>query len=73
MIEKMPIVIPNKERNVLNLLIVTELMANIIASLMSLKNIINSDRIGLRTKDKKNQSLESEKVLNCNNANNDNY
>jgi len=73
MIEKMPIVIPNKERNVLNLLIVTELMANIIASLMSLKNIINSDRIDLRTKDKKNQSLESEKVLNCNNTNNDNY
>jgi len=54
MIEKIPIVIPNKERNVLNLLIVTDLAAKIIVSLRSLKNIIWTSRISLKTKYKKN-------------------
>jgi hypothetical protein len=40
MIEKMPIVIPKRERKVLNLLTITELKAKIKPSLRSLKNIL---------------------------------
>jgi len=72
MIEKIPIVIPNKERNVLNLLIVTDLTAKIIVSLRSLKNIIYVSRINLKTKDKKNHGQVTENTRNCNKAYNHN-
>jgi hypothetical protein len=39
-IEKIPIVMPKRERKVLNLLTITELMANRNPSLKSLKNIL---------------------------------
>ena len=39
-IEKIPIVIPKRERKVLNLLTITELTAKIKPSLKSLKNIL---------------------------------
>jgi hypothetical protein len=43
MIEKMPIVIPKSERNVLNLLTITELKAKANPSLSNLKNIIQNN------------------------------
>jgi hypothetical protein len=52
--EKIPIVMPKSERNVLNLLTTTELTANKKLSLNSLKNILQSLKTKLKTKDKKN-------------------
>jgi hypothetical protein len=40
-IEKIPIVIPKRDRNVLNLLTIIELTANKNPSLKSLRNILN--------------------------------
>jgi hypothetical protein len=54
MIENIPIVIPNSERKVLNLLTITELRANRKPSLNSLKNILSVYyKIFWRVKDKK--------------------
>jgi hypothetical protein len=50
-IEKIPIVIPNKERKVRNLLTYIELIANRIPSLNNLRNI--PDFFKQRVKDKK--------------------
>jgi hypothetical protein len=52
-IEKIPIVMPKSERNVLNLLTITELKAKIKPSLKSLKNILIWVTKLIRTKDTK--------------------
>jgi hypothetical protein len=57
MIENMPMVIPNNERKVRNLLTTTELTANKKLSFNSLKNIFMIFKIKFTIKDKKNHKL----------------
>jgi hypothetical protein len=57
MIENMPIVIPNNERKVRNLLTTTELTAKIKLSFNSLKNIFKIFKIKFAIKDKKNHNF----------------